>query len=397
VIEAWGPEHAARIAAFQQTLRSLGLDGALLVHGTDVYYLSGTRQNAALWIPSTGDGVLLVRRSLARAQAEATLGDVRPFPATRDLRAALVADAAGALRVGLTFDVATVAVQQIYERALAPVELVDVSAPLREQRSVKSSAEIACIREAGRLLSAAYRDVPAFLRPGMTEIAVAAELDLRLRRAGSEGVPRVRGFNQEPAPGVVSAGESATIAGCFDGPVVGQGLSAAAPMGASRSVIARDTPVVLDYTAVSNGYVVDMTRVAVCGRLPAEAQRAFEVALAIQAELAAALRPGAIPSALWARAVELATQAGLADRFMGPPGGQARFVGHGVGLELDELPVLAPRFDEPLVAGQVLAVEPKFVFPGIGAVGIENTWAVAERGGVRLSELGDDLLQGAAP
>ncbi len=386
-------EHAARVAAFQQTLSGLGLDGALLVHGTDVYYFSGTRQNAALWIPTAGEPVLLVRRSVPRARTEAAVADVRPFPATRDLRAA-IAPPSGALRVGFTFDVATVAIHQLSDRTLSPVELVDVSAPLRMQRSVKSAAEIERIREAGRLLSAAYADVPSFVRPGMTEIAVAAELDLRLRRSGSEGPPRVRSFNQEPGPGVVSAGESATIAGCFDGPVVGQGLSAAAPMGASRAVVARDTPVMLDYTAVSGGYVVDMTRVAVCGALRPELQRAFEVALAIQAELVAALRPGAIPSALWDRALAVATEAGLADRFMGPPGGQARFVGHGVGLELDELPVLAPKFDAPLVAGQVLAIEPKFVFPGLGAVGIENTWAVGEGGGVRLSLLSDDLLQG---
>jgi Xaa-Pro aminopeptidase len=78
---------------------------------------------------------------------------------------------------------------------------------------------------------------------------------------------------------------------------------------------------------------------------------------------------------------------------MGPPDGQVRFVGHGVGLELDELPVLAPGFDEPLRAGQTLAVEPKFVLPGLGAVGIENTWAVAEGGGVRLTELDDGAIR----
>jgi Xaa-Pro aminopeptidase len=77
---------------------------------------------------------------------------------------------------------------------------------------------------------------------------------------------------------------------------------------------------------------------------------------------------------------------------MGPPGDQARFVGHGVGLELDELPVLAPGFDAPLVAGQTIAVEPKFVLPGLGAVGIENTWAVGESGGVRITELGDAVV-----
>ena len=100
-----------------------------------------------------------------------------------------------------------------------------------------------------------------------------------------------------------------------------------------------------------------------------------------------------MPSALFATARQRADEAGLGDRFMGPPGAQARFVGHGIGLELDEVPVLAPGFDAPLRLGQTMAIEPKFVFPGQGAVGIENTWAVGERGGERITELPDDLIR----
>jgi Xaa-Pro aminopeptidase len=83
---------------------------------------------------------------------------------------------------------------------------------------------------------------------------------------------------------------------------------------------------------------------------------------------------------------------------MGPPGDQARFVGHGVGLELDELPVLAPGFTAPLRAGQVVAVEPKFVFPGLGAVGIENTFVVGEAGAEKLTAaVPDEILAAGAP
>jgi Xaa-Pro aminopeptidase len=78
---------------------------------------------------------------------------------------------------------------------------------------------------------------------------------------------------------------------------------------------------------------------------------------------------------------------------MGPLGDQSRFVGHGVGLELDEPPVLAPGFEAPLQAGQVVAVEPKFVFPGLGAVGVENTWVVAAGGGEKLTVLADGAVR----
>jgi Xaa-Pro aminopeptidase len=99
-----------------------------------------------------------------------------------------------------------------------------------------------------------------------------------------------------------------------------------------------------------------------------------------------------VPDEVWERALRMAQEARLGDCFMGPPGEQVRFVGHGVGLELDELPVLAPGFTAPLVTGQTVAVEPKFVLPGLGAVGIENTWVVAPRGGVRITSLADDLV-----
>jgi Xaa-Pro aminopeptidase len=382
-------EHRARVAKLQASLVASGLDAALLLVGVDVYYLAGTRQNAALWVPARGGPVLLVRKSLARAREESAIADVRPFPPSRGLAAAL---GGGRGRVGATFDAVPVATLDWWRRALPDAEWADLSRPLREQRSVKSAAELDAMREGGRRVSAVLGEVPAFLRPGLREVDLSAEIEARLRRAGNEGTPRLRGFNAELFVGVAVAGAAAAAPGFFDGPVVGRGLHPANPLGASARPIGAGEPVIVDFTGVFGGYVVDMTRTAVCGALAPELARALDVARAIQAEVASRLRPGEVPERLWDRARELAEEAGLGDRFMGPPGDQARFVGHGVGLELDELPVIAPGFDAPLVAGQTIALEPKFVFPGVGAVGIENTWAVSERGGEKLTPLSDDLL-----
>ncbi|HET7824670.1 MAG TPA: M24 family metallopeptidase, partial [Anaeromyxobacter sp.] len=266
--------------------------------------------------------------------------------------------------------------------------LEDAGAILREQRSVKSSAELARMREGGARLSRVLADTPSFLRPGVREVDLSAEIECRLRRAGSEGLPRVRAFNADPPAGVVVAGAGAAEPGYFDGPVVGRGLSAAYPQGASDRVVGEREPILLDFTAVIGGYVVDATRTAACGALDPALERAFEVACAIQDEVARSLRPGVPCAELWEHARAMAEQARLGDFFMGPPGDQARFVGHGVGLELDELPVLAATSRGVLRAGQTVAVEPKFVFPGAGAVGIENTFAVTDDGG-------DELTAGA--
>jgi Xaa-Pro aminopeptidase len=385
-------EHANRIERLQAKLREGGISAALLLHAVDVLYLSGTRQNAALWVPATGAPALLVRRSLSRAREESAIADVRPFPPSKELAAALRPEG----RVGTTYDVVPAATLEWWRKALPGVEWVDASRILRELRLVKSPAELDVMRDGGRRIAGVLGEVPSFLRAGMRELDVSAEIESRLRRAGNEGVPRLRTFNAELFVGLAVAGDSAASPGNFDGPVVGRGLGAAYPQGASARPIREGEPIVLDFTAVFGGYVLDMTRIAVVGELPAELTRAFEVALEIQADTVASLRPGTIPSELYERARARAATAGLGDRFMGPPGDQVRFLGHGIGLELDELPVLAPGFDAPLEAGHTIAVEPKFVFPGTGAVGIENSWIVTERGGEKLTALDDGILRARA-
>ena len=381
-------EHAARTARLQAALEDRKLSGALLLHAVDIFYLSGTRQNGALWVPARGAPVLLVRKSFARARRESAVADVRPFPPSKELAGTLGTSGP----IGTPFDALPVATFDWWRRQLPGVEWADLSATLREQRAVKSPAELAVLRTGGARLAAVLADLPRFLRAGMSELELSAEVESRLRRAGNEGAPRLRAFNAELYGGLAVAGASAAEPGSFDGPVVGRGLHAAYPVGASSSAIGAGEPVLVDYTGVFGGYVVDATRTAVVGRLAPPLERAFKVSLSIQDAVVRALRPGAIPTDLWELAKGLAEGAGLGEHFMGPKGDQARFVGHGVGLELDELPVLAPGAKAPLAAGHVVALEPKFVFPGLGAVGIENTWAVTEGGGEKLTTAPDDLL-----
>jgi len=203
----------------------------------------------------------------------------------------------------------------------------------------------------------------------------------------------MRAFNQELFQGLAVAGPSAAEPGFFDGAVTGRGLSAASPHGASEARIEANVPILVDYTGVFEGYIVDMTRIFVFGTLRPEVQKAFEAALAIQDYLEENLKPGSDGSELFAGAVGLAEAAGLAGNFMGAPGEQAKFVGHGVGLELDEMPVLAQGFKLPLQLQQTIAIEPKFVLPGSGVIGIENTYAVGPDGGVRLTTLADAVVR----
>ncbi len=381
-------ECPARIARLQEKLQQQELDGALFIYPIDVYYFTATRQTAALWVPTVGDPLLMVRRSLPRAEQEACAAKVLPFPRSKEFAPLL----GGAKRIGMTFDVVPVQQFNYYQKLLPEARLEDISQLNRDLRSVKSSWELERMRHAGAQLSRVFAAVPEILQPGMRELDLATEFEARLRQIGGEGFVRMRAFNLELFMGLVSSGNSCRNGGFFDGPVTGLGLSQAAAHGASRTVIEPNQPVLIDYTGVFDGYIVDMTRTFVCGELEEELQQAYALACQIQDQVATELKPGAICSELFAHAEQTAQQAGLGDFFMGAPGAQAKFVGHGVGLELDEFPVLAQGFDMPLVAGQTVAVEPKFVFPELGAIGVENTFAVTDQGGEKLTVLADDIV-----
>ncbi|NTV02731.1 MAG: aminopeptidase P family protein [Chlorobiaceae bacterium] len=381
-------ESYRRIVRLQERLAGQGVHAALLLMPIDIYYFTGTRQNSALLVPAQGEATLLVRKSLSRARAESPLGDIRPFPSSKELPA-VFGDVQAT--IGLTFDAVPIQQQAYYSKVLPGRNFVDISMMVREIRSVKSPAEIELLRKSASLLSSVIAQVPQFLKAGMRELDLAAEIEYRLRKAGNEGILRMRAFNQEIFAGMAVSSGAATY-GFFDGPVTGKGLSSASPQGASLEPVRANEPVLIDVPCVLNGYITDMTRIFVVGSLDPELQRAFDIALEIQEAVRRAMVPGAVCEEIYLQAAAIAEKAGLGGNFMGMPGEQSRFVGHGIGLEVDELPVLAQGFKMPLHAGQVIAVEPKFVIPGKGAIGIENTFVVTEEGGERLSDFPDDIV-----
>jgi len=381
-------ESELRMARLRERLTEQTLDGALFVSPVDIYYFAGTRQNGVLWIPAEGAPLLLVRKSLTRALTESLVADTRLFPPSREFPAFFKG---GIRKIGLTFDVMPVQYYHYYAGLLPGREFVDISILNRELRSVKSPWEQEHMRVSGRRLAEVFSQIPAFLKRGIREIDLAAEMEYHLRKGGSEGALRLRSFGQEII-GLSSSGARAAYPGGFDGPVTGQGISSSAPYGPSTCIIEENVPIIVDYSGTFNGYMMDMTRIFVFGDLDQTMKRAFAVALEIQSWVVENLRPEMNCEDLYLGSLRMAEESGLGMQFMGNPREQAKFVGHGVGLELDELPVLAKGFKGLLVVGQTIAIEPKFIFPGRGVVGIENTWLVTASGGEKLTVLPDDVV-----
>jgi Xaa-Pro aminopeptidase len=242
-------------------------------------------------------------------------------------------------------------------------------------------------------VDAAARAVPQLIGPGISEPQVQLEVERVLRQAGHQGQLRFRGFNQEMHYGQVLGGPSGAVPGYSDSPLCGPGPNAVLGKGPDGHVLADGDPVIVDLVGGHEGYLADQTRTFVVGRVADELRRAYDVAVEILREAEQSLRPGGVPAKIFDRSEQMAAEAGLGEHFMGHGAGRVRFLGHGVGLEIDELPILAPGFDYPLAPGHVVAVEPKFIFPGVGAVGIENMYAVTDEGCEKITTAPEELIE----
>lgn len=375
-----------RITALQGHLPALELDAALITQNADLFYFTGSMQGGVLVVPATGRPTYAVRRVLDRARRESGIERIVPFEGYRALPSLLREASGGAVRrVGMELDVLPVLIRDRFAAALDGVEIADVSRAVRLVRAVKSEYEITKIRASARLADKMLRIGLEALREGITEVEFSGRVEAVARRDGHQGLTRVRGWNQEVYWGHILSGEASAVPSFPDFPLAGEGLSAAMPYGPSRRRIVAGEPVIFDYTAGLDGYICDQTRTLVIGVLPDRLQRAHDAAVLILREVEAAIRPGATPQGLYRLALERARAAGYEEWFMGHGPTRARYIGHGVGLELDEWPVLADGFTDPLQPGHVFSVEPKFVFPGEGAVGIEDEYVVTASGAERLT------------
>jgi len=384
-------EIQGRISRLQAGLAEQGADGALLVQKVDLYYFSGTDQDAHLWIPVSGEPLLLVRKSLERAVRDARVDRISPLESLRDLPERMeAASQAPPRRIGLELDVIPAALYLQYGRLLPEATFLDVSPLARSIRMIKSGYELSRMRAAARVADRLYEKIPAFIRESGNETELAIRSEAFYRRHGHPGLSRTRAFNMESIYGHIMAGPGGAEPSGTVGPTGGAGLGPWFSQGAGWTPIRPGQPVMVDYTACVDGYLSDQARVFSIGALPGKMQRAYQVMVEVQDDLAEAGRPGVRAGDLYDRARRIVERAGLLEGFMGSPR-PVPFVGHGVGLELDEWPVITRRADFSLREGMTLALEPKVVFPGEGVVGVENTFVVGHAGMERLNAFPDDL------
>jgi Xaa-Pro aminopeptidase len=362
--------------------RFMDSDALVVLQNVDLFYLTGTLQNGVLWFPRHGEPVFAVRKSFIRAKQESALKNIVQFKSYSELPS-LVPDPGKTL--GFELDVVPAATCQQVSKAFANSLVVDGSAAIRQARAVKTPYEIDCIRRAAVILDKAFQDIPTQLREGLAEYELAARIEYVMRMAGHQGVCRVRRFNMELFYGAVSFAETAAYPHHFDGPVGVQGLYPAVhAMGGTR-LLKRGEPVMVDVVGGYAGYLADGSRTYSLGKVSQQMYDTHQFILDLNNSIEEELKPGAIPSEVYQRIMNRVAKTPFGPHFMGAGENQVRFVAHSLGLEIDEIPVIAPRFDTPLEPGVVLAVEPKVFYPGLGGVGVENTYVITDAGCERLT------------
>jgi Xaa-Pro aminopeptidase len=264
---------------------------------------------------------------------------------------------------------------------------------MKETRKIKSPFEIRLMRKAGEIGRKVYHEARDILKEGMTEIAFAGLLEAAAKRHGHEGLLRVRSLNYEAYTWHVLSGETGGIVSQSDSPMGGLGLSPAFPVGASHRAMRANEPILVDFGTCYHGYQADETRMFSIGPMKQTFIDAYKACREIHDLVLEESRPGVDCDEIFEKTVRLAHRLGYKDSFLGPPGLQTRFIAHGIGLELNEFPYLARGHAYPLEEGMTFALEPKIVFVGQGAVGIENTVAVTGEGCEILTPLGQEIFE----
>ena len=376
----------------QQAMRKINADGCLLTVDVNLYYTTGRIYSGYFYLPAEGAPWFFVKRPNGLA------GDHVEYIRKPEQMAELFAFYGLEMPEKLLLEADELTYNDYIrlQKIFNPKETGDATAMMRELRRIKTPYEIEMFRISAERHTKTYAEIPECFRPGMTDLEFQYEIEKRMRKNGSIGLFRAFGANMDIFMGSILAGENAEVPSPFDFALGGSGIDASCPLGANGTPLKEGTAIMVDMAGNYTAYMTDMTRVFSVGHLTELAYRAHQTALLIESEIENIARPGTPCAELYEIAAKIASAASTAlagsnERYNVKQ--QAKFVGHGIGIQINELPVLTPRSKDMLEPNMVFALEPKYVIPGIGAVGIENSFLVTETGLEKITHFTEDIIQ----
>ncbi len=360
-------EHSERLARVLKYMAKAGLESILLCDNANKFYITGRIFDGYIYIGPDGQVSYFVRRpSILEGKP------VHHIHKPENILEIINREGLGRpTKLGL--ELTQISYATVMRLAAAPYEIQQIAV-------------------CGMLHDRVYSRIPHMYHEGMSDVELQIEIERVTRLEGGLGIIRTVGQSMEINMGSVLAGRNADEPSPYDFALGGAGTSPALPVGADGTVLRAGMSVMVDTNGVFNGYMTDMTRTFAVGNLPQRAIDLHKLSCDICHTIEDMARPGVRCSDLCRKALDMAAKAGAPNLFMGH-NSQASFVGHGLGIALNELPVISLKTDSILEAGNVLAIEPKFVIPDVGAVGIENTCAVTDDGPMRrLTNAPEELI-----
>lgn len=383
------PELKQRRDKIRSLMAQQGIDAALITCNVNLIYTYGRVVSGYLYLPLHAPARLFIKRP-----NNVTGEYVHPIRKPEQLPELLMECGLSIpSKLMLEGDELTFTEYNRLAACFPQTEVVPCGTSLiRKARSIKTDMEIEMFRRSGIAHAKAYEQIPSVYQPGMTDRQLSVEIERLMRLEGGLGIFRTFGQSMEIFMGSLLAGDNATNPSPYDFALGGRGLDPSLPIGVDGSFLQPGQSFMVDMGGNFYGYMGDMSRVFSIGRLPEKAYAAHQTCLEIQEAVAEKAKPGVVCEDLYNIAIDMVTKARFADYFMGTTQ-KAKFIGHGIGLEINEMPVLAPRMKQELEPGMVFALEPKIVLPGIGPVGIENSWAVTAEGVEKLTLCKEEIVE----
>ena len=361
-------EFELRLSKIRSEMEATSTEALLLTDNANIYYLTGRVFAGYAYIPLKGMPIFVVKRPV-ELEGDGIVYIRKPEEITASIGMSAPSN------IALELDVLPYSMASRLIPVFPGAEIRNASPLMRTVRAVKTPLAMDMLRQSGAKHTRVYRRIPGLFQEGMSDYDLQVSIEHLSRLQGCLGQFRISGDTMELYMGNVLAGRNADAPSPYDFAMGGAGMDPSLPVGANGTLITPGTTVMVDINGNYNGYMTDMTRVFALGDLEPLAERAHQCSIDIHHALCDMMHPGTPAKALWEKAEQIVTEADLKPYYMGHRQ-HAGFIGHGVGIEINELPVIAPRSRDIIQEGNVIALEPKFVIPHVGAVGIENTYIV---------------------
>lgn len=383
-----------RLQALKQEMEKSDLQAVFITHKPDIFYFSGTSQDCYLYVHREHEPLVFVKRYYPRARQESCLDHIFPISSLSEIPERIKDLHPGLPQTcGIAFDVVPVRDFHFFQHLFASVSFMDCTPAILGCRQLKSPYEIIQMEQAARLSHETFLFIQEHLVPGISEMEFCGIYETFARKRGHSGLLLTRHYRAIGFPFHLLSGKSGGMAGAVDTPCCGEGTSIAHPYGAGAKPLQRDEPILIDFGTVLNGYHMDETRMFVMGAMEPKARDASQAAIEILHTLLAQMKPGVAMGDIFELSVQTAQRLGYAEQFLGLAGIKSKFIGHSLGLELVESPFISEGNQEPLQAGMVLAMEPKFIFKDEFAAGIESVIHMTRDGARFLSTTPPQIFQ----